>query len=43
MIWTYRWLAWTCDAIDFFSVSLSVERLVEQFPGKNVHDIVRLL
>lgn len=38
-----RWLAWTCDAIDFFSVTLSVERLVEQFPGKTVHDIVRLL
>ncbi|KAF5348521.1 hypothetical protein D9756_009685 [Leucocoprinus leucothites] len=33
------WLAWTCDAIDFFSVSLSVSRLVEQFPGKTVHDI----
>ncbi|KAF9447021.1 carboxylic acid transporter protein [Macrolepiota fuliginosa MF-IS2] len=33
------WLAWTCDAIDFFSVSLSVTRLTEQFKGKNVHDI----
>jgi len=33
------WLAWTCDAIDFFSVSLSVSRLTEQFPGKTVHDI----
>ncbi|THH18359.1 hypothetical protein EW146_g2604 [Bondarzewia mesenterica] len=25
------WLAWTCDAIDFFSVSLSVGRLQTQF------------
>ncbi|KAJ7607689.1 MFS general substrate transporter [Roridomyces roridus] len=25
------WLAWTCDAIDFFSVSLSVTALGEQF------------
>ncbi|KAI0059595.1 carboxylic acid transporter [Artomyces pyxidatus] len=25
------WLAWTCDAIDFFSVSLSVTRLQTQF------------
>ncbi|KAJ7617913.1 MFS general substrate transporter [Roridomyces roridus] len=25
------WLAWTCDAIDFFSVSLSVTALSEQF------------
>ncbi|KAK7036163.1 MFS domain-containing protein [Favolaschia claudopus] len=25
------WLAWTCDAIDFFSVSLSVPALTEQF------------
>ncbi|KAA1474701.1 carboxylic acid transporter, partial [Dentipellis sp. KUC8613] len=25
------WLAWTCDAIDFFSVSLSVTRLQVQF------------
>ncbi|KXN84179.1 hypothetical protein AN958_12915 [Leucoagaricus sp. SymC.cos] len=33
------WLAWTCDAIDFFSVSLSVTRLTEQFEGKTVHDI----
>ncbi|OBZ68965.1 Carboxylic acid transporter [Grifola frondosa] len=28
--WT-GWLAWTCDAIDFFSVSLSVSRLQTQF------------
>ncbi|KAF9474415.1 MFS general substrate transporter [Pholiota conissans] len=32
------WLAWTCDAIDFFSVSLSVTHLQEQF-GKSTHDI----
>ncbi|KAI0766350.1 carboxylic acid transporter, partial [Trametes elegans] len=32
------WLAWTCDAIDFFSVSLSVTRLQEQF-GRSTHDI----
>ncbi|KAJ7725428.1 MFS general substrate transporter [Mycena maculata] len=25
------WLAWTCDAIDFFSVSLSVSALSDQF------------
>ncbi|KAH8822624.1 major facilitator superfamily domain-containing protein [Flagelloscypha sp. PMI_526] len=25
------WLAWTCDAIDFFSVSLSIEGLEAQF------------
>ncbi|KAF8148294.1 carboxylic acid transporter protein [Crassisporium funariophilum] len=32
------WLAWTCDAIDFFSVSLSVTNLQAQF-GKSTHDI----
>ncbi|KAM0791387.1 hypothetical protein ACM66B_005852 [Microbotryomycetes sp. NB124-2] len=32
------WLAWTCDAIDFFALSLSVTRLVEQF-DKKAHDI----
>ncbi|KAI0754720.1 MFS general substrate transporter [Daedaleopsis nitida] len=32
------WLAWTCDAIDFFSVSLSVSRLGAQF-GRDTHDI----
>ncbi|KAI0289826.1 MFS general substrate transporter [Russula brevipes] len=25
------WLAWTCDAIDFFNVALSVTRLTQQF------------
>jgi len=35
------WLAWTCDAIDFFSVSLSVTRLQDQF-GKSTHSIVRV-
>lgn len=35
----YRWLAWTCDAIDFFSVSLSVTNLQSAF-GRSVHDIV---
>ncbi|PWZ02074.1 MFS general substrate transporter [Testicularia cyperi] len=32
------WLAWTIDAWDFFSVSLSVSALAKQF-GKNTHDI----
>ncbi|KAJ6561350.1 major facilitator superfamily domain-containing protein [Mycena sp. CBHHK59/15] len=32
------WLAWTCDAIDFFSVSLSVNALSVQF-NKSTHDI----
>ncbi|EDR01408.1 uncharacterized protein LACBIDRAFT_333263 [Laccaria bicolor S238N-H82] len=32
------WLAWTCDAIDFFSVSLSVTHLQNQF-NKSTHDI----
>ncbi|KAI8994237.1 carboxylic acid transporter [Trametes punicea] len=32
------WLAWTCDAIDFFSVSLSVSHLQTQF-GRSTHDI----
>lgn len=35
------WLAWTCDAIDFFSVSLSVTDLEELF-DKSTHDIVSL-
>jgi hypothetical protein len=33
-----RWMAWTCDAIDFFSVSLSVTNLEKQF-DKTAHDI----
>ncbi|THU79066.1 MFS general substrate transporter [Dendrothele bispora CBS 962.96] len=32
------WLAWTCDAIDFFSVSLSVKGLGTTF-GRDTHDI----
>ncbi|KAF9458792.1 major facilitator superfamily domain-containing protein [Collybia nuda] len=32
------WLAWTCDAIDFFSVSLSVKALETQF-NRSTHDI----
>ncbi|EMD40166.1 hypothetical protein CERSUDRAFT_112376 [Gelatoporia subvermispora B] len=32
------WLAWSCDAIDFFSVSLVVSRLQTQF-GKSTSDI----
>ncbi|KAF8812883.1 carboxylic acid transporter protein [Phlegmacium glaucopus] len=32
------WLAWTCDAIDFFSVSLSVTSLTKQF-NRSTHDI----
>ena len=37
----HSWLAWTCDAIDFFSVSLSVNHLATQF-GRSTHDIVRV-
>ncbi|KAM0750242.1 carboxylic acid transporter [Meredithblackwellia eburnea MCA 4105] len=32
------WLAWTCDAIDFFAVSLSVTRLEAQF-HKSAHSV----
>lgn len=32
------WLAWTCDAIDFFAVSLTVSSLAKQF-GETVPDI----
>ncbi|KAI5830356.1 MFS general substrate transporter [Schizophyllum commune Tattone D] len=35
------WLAWTCDAIDFFSVSLSVKRLSVQFGDRPIHDITQ--
>ncbi|KAH9985062.1 MFS general substrate transporter [Russula compacta] len=33
------WLAWTCDAIDFFNVALSVTRLQEQFNKSNASSI----
>ena len=33
------WLAWTCDAIDFFSVSLTIVSLQKQF-NRSTHDIV---
>lgn len=38
------WLAWTCDAIDFFSVSLSVGRLATQFgrPNKDITTAITL-
>ena len=36
-----RWLAWTCDAIDFFNVALSVTRLQEQFHKAEAASIVR--
>ncbi|KAF7308755.1 MFS domain-containing protein [Mycena kentingensis (nom. inval.)] len=36
------WLAWTCDAIDFFSVSLSVPALGEQF-GRETTDITEAI
>ncbi|KAJ7339192.1 MFS general substrate transporter [Mycena albidolilacea] len=39
--WT-GWLAWTCDAIDFFSVSLSVPALAKQF-GKETPDITQAI
>ena len=34
----HRWLAWNCDAIDFFSVSLSVTNLEAQF-HKSAHEM----
>ena len=34
-----RWLAWACDAIDFFSVSLTITNLEKQF-DRPTHDIV---
>ncbi|TFK71111.1 carboxylic acid transporter [Pluteus cervinus] len=37
MFWS-GWLAWTCDAIDFFSVSLSVTNLQTQF-NRSTSDI----
>ena len=36
------WLAWKCDAIDFFSVSLVVTHLQTQF-NRSTHDIVLFL
>jgi len=38
----YSWLAWLCDAIDFFTVSLTVVRLGTQF-NRSTHDIVSLI
>jgi hypothetical protein len=35
-----RWLAWSCDAIDFFNVSLSVTNLQAQFHQPNPASIV---
>lgn len=35
------WLAWTCDAIDFFSVSLTVTNLQTQF-NKSTHSVVSI-
>jgi MFS transporter, SHS family, lactate transporter len=35
-----RWVAWSCDAIDFFNVALSVTRLQEQFKKPNPSSIV---
>ena len=35
-----RWISWTCDAIDFFSVALSVPALEKQF-SKSASEIVR--
>ncbi|KAJ3915410.1 MFS general substrate transporter [Lentinula edodes] len=39
--WT-GWLAWSCDAIDFFSVSLSVTNLATQF-GRDTTDITQAI
>nr|GAT50182.1 MFS general substrate transporter [Mycena chlorophos] len=36
------WLAWTCDAMDFFSVSLSVTPLSEQF-GRDTTEITQAI
>ena len=36
-----RWLAWTCDAIDFFSVTLTVPLLQKEFNKKDPSEIVR--
>jgi hypothetical protein len=36
-----RWLAWTCDAIDFFNVALSVTLLQKQFHKTDASSIVR--
>ncbi|GAW09538.1 carboxylic acid transporter [Lentinula edodes] len=36
------WLAWICDSIDFYSVSLSVTNLSTQF-GKDTTDITRAI
>jgi len=35
-----RWLAWTCDAIDFFNVALSVTNLQKQFHQTEASSIV---
>jgi len=35
-----RWLAWTCDAIDFFNVALSVTNLQRQFHQAEPSSIV---
>lgn len=37
---TRRFLAWSCDAMDFYSVSLSLTSLSSKF-GKDTQDIVR--
>ncbi|KAI0299642.1 MFS general substrate transporter [Multifurca ochricompacta] len=37
------WLAWTCDAIDFFSVSLSVTRLQKQFHKDKASSITQAI
>ncbi|KAI0295668.1 MFS general substrate transporter [Multifurca ochricompacta] len=37
------WLAWTCDAIDFFSVSLSVTRLQKQFHKDTASSITQAI
>ncbi|KAJ3763524.1 carboxylic acid transporter [Lentinula raphanica] len=39
--WT-GWLAWSCDAIDFFSVSLSVTNLANQF-GRDTTSITQAI
>lgn len=38
-----RWLAWFCDSLDFFSVSVSVNELSATFDNRPTHEIVRCL
>ena len=39
-LYSISWLAWTCDALDFFTVSLTLSSLAAQF-GVATSEIVR--